>query len=112
MELKRAIGLTAAMTLIILGVLFAIASIEHASRLLVGIVLVGCGFGIIYILKRKEKTTVIQPIVPGRVSVQSLKCPNCAAQLDINMMEMKGGVPTIECLYCGASLELTEEPKW
>jgi Zn ribbon nucleic-acid-binding protein len=111
-ELKRAIGLTAAMILIILGVLFSIASIEHAPRLLVGIVLVGCGFGIIYFLKRSEKMTVIVPTIPGRVSVQSLKCPNCAAQLDTNKMELKGGVPTIECPYCGASLELTEEPKW
>lgn len=112
MELKRAIGLIAAMILIILGALFAIASIEHASRLLVGIILIGCGFGIIYILKRNEKTTVIGPMVPGKVFVQSLKCPNCAAQLDTNRMEMKGGIPTIECPYCGASLELTEEPKW
>ena len=112
MELKRTIGLAAAMILIVLGVLFSIASIEHAPRLLVGIVLMGCGFGIVHFLKRKEKKTVIIPMVPGRVSLQSLKCPNCAAQLDANRIEMKRGVPTIECSYCGASLEITEEPKW
>lgn len=112
MELKRAIGLAAATILILLGVLFAIASIEHTSRLMVSIVLAGCGFGIIYILKRNERTTVIEPSVPGRVSLQSLKCPNCAAQLDANRMKMKRGIPTIECPYCGASLELTEDPKW
>jgi hypothetical protein len=111
-ELRRVIGLIAAAILIILGVLFAIASIEYASRLLVSIILLGCGFGIIYILRKKEKTTVIEPSVPGKISVQSLKCPNCAGQLDSKNMKMKGGVPVIECTYCGASLEVMEEPKW
>jgi len=111
------LGIAAAIILILLGVLFAIASImrSHASRLLVSIILLICGFGIIYFLRKKDKTVMVEPVkfsLPGKVDVQSLRCPNCSAQLDTSQMRMKGGVPVIECPYCDASLELTEEPTW
>jgi len=105
------LGMSASVLLVSLGVLFAIASIEHASRLSVGIVLMACGFGILYAI-RKKRATAAEIAIPGRVSVQSLKCPNCSAQLDPSQMKMRGGVPIVECHYCGSALELTEEPKW
>ncbi len=117
METKRLLGIAVAAALIILGVLFAIASItrSHTSRLLVGVVLMTCGFSVIYFLRKRDKTTIAEPAeitLPRRVNVQSLNCPNCSAQLDASQVEMRGGVPIIECPYCNASLELTEEPAW
>ncbi len=117
MDVKRVLGIAAAIILILLGVLFAIASIIRSptSRLSVSIILLICGFGIIYFFRKKDKTAVVEPVkisLPGKVDVQSLRCPNCSAQLDAGQMRMKGGVPIIECPYCGASLELTEEPTW
>jgi len=112
MDLKRVIGFSASVVLIVLGLIFAIASVEHASRLWVGAIMLACGFGLIYVLMRKEKTIVVEQSIPGRVNVQMLRCPNCSAQLDPSEAKMKAGIPVIVCPYCGTSLELTEEPKW
>jgi len=113
MDLKKAFGITASSILIILGLLFAIASIRQSSRLIVGIIMVGSGFGILYLLRKRDKERRRLEIpLPGRFSVQSLRCPNCSGELDASQMKMKGGVPIIECPYCGSSIEVTEEPKW
>jgi len=115
MSLGKVLGFLASAALIFLGIIFLLASVYAASRLLVGTILVVAGLGIALLI---WKSGVIQAPVkyelqmPGSLKVDSIKCPNCGAGLDPSKMQLKQGAPAIKCSYCGNEFEVAEEPKW
>ena len=115
MNFGKILRYVASAGLIILGVIFLLASAYAISRLLVGAVLTAAGLGIA-LLTWKAGTSQL-PIryeiqAPGSLKVDSIKCPNCGAGLDPSKMQLKLGVPSIKCPYCGNEFEVAEEPKW
>ncbi len=115
MDLKRTLGYFGAIILLLLGVLFLMASAYVASRIYVGLGLTAIAVALIYYLRRPTKMEITEKrevSLSGRVSLEQVKCPNCAANLDIKTLEIRHGVPSIECPYCGKVFEVSEEPKW
>ena len=98
-----------------LGIIFLLASVYAASRLLVGAILVLAGLGIAVFTWKAGATQApvkYQLEMPGSLRVDSIKCPNCGAGLDPSQMQLKRGTPTVNCSHCGNEFEVTEEPKW
>ncbi|KON29930.1 hypothetical protein AC482_05270 [miscellaneous Crenarchaeota group-15 archaeon DG-45] len=113
--MRSAIGYAAAALLVGIGLLFAWAGSVRmaATRVPIGLLMVAVGAGIAYMISRQTPREVVQRVeVSGRMAAQEIQCPNCSASLDLSSMQVVGGVPTINCPYCGNSFEVTEEPKW
>lgn len=121
----KTIGYIFAAILILFGVLFIIAATGPEGSLgwmVTGGILLLVGFGIILVLgiffKKKtaavadQNHTTLQVNLPGDVNVERFKCADCGAQLTMDNVKMVAGAPMVECPYCDAAYQLTEEPKW
>lgn len=115
MGFGKSAGYLASGALMLLGIIFLLASVYASSRLLVGTVLIVAGLGIAYLSWRtgtSQAPVRYELQMPSSLKVDSIKCPNCGAGLDPSKMQLKQGAPTIKCSYCGNEFEVTEEPKW
>jgi hypothetical protein len=115
LSLGKVLGYLASAALIFLGIIFLLASVYAASRLLVGAILVLAGLGIATLTWKagaSQAAVKYELEMPGSLKVGSIKCPNCAAGLDPSTMQLKQGTPTVKCPYCGNEFEVSEEPKW
>jgi len=116
------LGAIAVAVLFFFAVIFLLASSapnvpseQSTSRLIVGAMLFIIGMAVvvgIYYTTRKPKTVIQQLEVSGQMKAASIKCPNCGASVDANMIKIVSGVPYATCPYCGKTFEVTEEPKW
>ena len=111
-NVKAVIGSVAIAVLFFFGVVFALASVDAPTRLIVAAMLFVVGFGIAFYITKKPKTIVQRLEVPGQMKAVSLKCPNCSASIDVSKIKILSGVPYATCTYCGHTFEITEEPKW
>jgi uncharacterized membrane protein len=109
---KVILGTLAVAVLFFFGIIFAIASVYEPTRLFVAAFLFIVGFGIAYYLTKKPKTIIQKLEVSGRMKAVEIKCPNCAASVDVGKIKIESGVPYANCTYCGHVFEVTEEPKW
>jgi DNA-directed RNA polymerase subunit RPC12/RpoP len=122
MKIIVVLGGIAVAVLLFFAVIFLLASSapsipsdQSASRLIVGVLLFVIGIAVIfgiYYTTRKPKTVIQQLEVSGRMKAASIKCPNCGASVDANLIKIVSGVPYATCPYCGTTFEVTEEPKW
>ena len=112
MNLKNIVGALLVATLFFFAIIFALASTYSSSRLIVAGLLFLVGFGIIYYLTRKPKTTIQKLELSGQMKAVSLNCPNCSASIKTDKIKIVSGVPYAKCVYCGHSFEVAEEPKW
>jgi DNA-directed RNA polymerase subunit RPC12/RpoP len=116
------LGAIAVSILFFFAVIFLLASSaqsvpsdQSTSRLIVGFLLFIIGVAVvfgIYYTTRKPKTVIQQLEVSGQMKAVSIKCPNCGASVDANLIKIVSGVPYATCPYCGTTFEVTEEPKW
>lgn len=118
MDLKTALGAIAIGVLFFFGIIFAwstgadIPLDLKATRLAVAGMLFLVGFGIAFYLYKKPTTIVQKLEVSGQMKAVPIKCPNCSASVDPNLIKIVSGVPYATCPYCGQTFEVTEEPKW
>ena len=116
----KIIGYIVSAILIFFGVLFIWGSFSPAGSpgwIIVGIVSVGIGLGIIFLVQRKAKaeaaTNVTVKIdLPGSVSMDVIKCKSCGGTLNADNIKLINGAPVVTCPYCNTVYQLTEEPKW
>jgi len=120
----KTIGYIFAAILIVFGVLFILAAFGetwNAGWAVTGGILLVVGFGIILaiglIAKKQtsttnQQTTTLEVNLPGDVNVERFKCQDCGAQLSMDNVKMVAGAPMVDCPYCGAAYQLTEDPKW
>lgn len=112
MSVREALGYIIFAILLFLAVIFALASSFQPLRLITSAFLFIAGFATLYYI-RKQPTKITQKLeLPGRIKLETLRCPNCGASLDIKQTKIINGVPSMECPYCGHTFEVTEEPKW
>ncbi|TES93295.1 MAG: hypothetical protein E3J87_02585 [Candidatus Cloacimonadota bacterium] len=84
----------------------------------IGLIFIGITIGItVFIYRRlhpkEEKIEITQKIdLSGDVSIQSMKCQKCGAQLDKDSITTREGAIFISCPYCGSDYEVEEAPKW
>lgn len=109
---KTIVGSIAIAVLFFFGIVFALASVYEATRLVVAAMLFVVGFGIAYYITKKPKTIVQRLELSGQMKAVALKCPNCSASVDANQIKIVSGVPYAMCPYCGQTFEVAEEPKW
>ncbi len=109
--------------IIIFGFLFmwgAFSPDGNPSWLFIGGISILFGFGIIYAASRlsskvtsnPQQQTTLKIDLPSDVNIERFKCQDCGAQLSMENVKMVAGAPMVDCPYCGAAYQLTEEPKW
>ncbi len=120
----KILGYIFAVILILFGVLFLLAAFGetfNSGWAAVGGILLVVGFGIflvvaIFLKQPSQSTTThqttLQVNLPGDVNIERFKCADCGAQLSMDNVKMVAGAPMVNCPYCGAAYQLTEEPKW
>jgi len=111
-NLKTALGAILVAILFFFGIIFALASADVPSRLIVATLFFVVGFGIAYYITRKPKTIIQKLELSGRMSAVALKCPNCSASVNTDQIKIVSGVPYATCPYCEQTFEVVEEPKW
>jgi ribosomal protein S27AE len=99
------------------GVLFiwgAFSTPFDSGSLIIGLIMVAIGIIILYVISKNMKKTVntYKVDLPGEVKVSNKSCQQCGGPLNANDFKIVNGTPTVECHYCGAVYEVTEEPKW
>lgn len=122
MKAGKLIGYIISAILIFFGVLFvwsAFGPDGQTGNLITGAITVVIGFVIIFFLGRvKPADQVVQynPTLkvdlPSNVDIERFKCADCGAQLSMDDVKMVAGAPMVNCPYCGAAYQLTEDPKW
>lgn len=118
----KTIGNIFAAILILFGVLFiwgAFSSEGSPGWIIVGGISVLIGFGVILLANRKkpseesvQQNTTLNIQLPGDMAIERFQCQDCGAQLSMDNVKMVAGAPMVDCPYCGAAYQLTEEPKW
>lgn len=112
----KAVSAVIAGILGLLGLIFIIGNQGEVVRIVVGGVLVVAAGVLIYMIQMRpqviETRNVQQIDLSGDVSLERLKCQNCASPLDKESIEVKAGAIFVHCPYCGTSYQIEEAPKW
>ncbi len=120
----KTIGYIFAAILILFGVLFIIAGFGETTTMswvIIGGILLAVGFGIILVLglffkspasNQTQNQTTLEINLPGDVNIERFQCADCGAQLSMDNVKMVAGAPMVNCPYCDAAYQLTEDPKW
>jgi hypothetical protein len=127
------LALLGAIALIGFGIIYVMASTDPNTGLsswrtagiilsCVGLIVGAGGVGIIlYTIRRSgddkpapppEQKVTLEIDLSGDVSLEQFKCENCGGALSPDNVSMIAGAPTVNCPYCGATYQITEEPKW
>jgi hypothetical protein len=117
------VGYIFAILLVLFGIIvvlsLASAQAQNAGgRLFLAIVCFVIGGGLLFAIpkweaRRPMKVEMTQKIdLSGDVAKEELQCENCGADLDKKSVEVKAGAVFINCPYCGATYQITEEPQW
>jgi len=80
------------------------------------IALIG-GIVLIFLAARKTKQETAQNVtykvdLSGETKIEAMKCRSCGGALSPDNVKMVAGAPWVTCPWCGATYQLTEEPKW
>jgi phage FluMu protein Com len=118
----KIIAYISAVILLFFGVLFILATFGpqgQVGNIIIGIILVGIGFGIIFFASRRPAGTTTSTSnvtlnidLPGNVKMDTIKCKSCGGVLAAENIQMIAGAPVVTCPYCKTTYQLTEEPKW
>lgn len=116
----KIIAYIGAAILLFFGVLFIMATFSAQGQigwLLVGVILVGIAFVLIFFASRKPKVATPENVtykvdLSGDVKLENMKCKNCGGTLSSENIKMVAGAPVVTCPYCGSTYQLAEEPKW
>jgi hypothetical protein len=122
MNAGKVIGYIFSAIVIFFGVLFIWSAFSEdgtPGRIISGSISVLIGFVIIFLLGRKKPgdevvqyNPTLEVNLPSDVDIERFKCADCGAQLSMDNVKMVTGAPMVDCPYCGAAYQLTEEPKW
>ncbi len=120
MNAGKIIAYIVAGVLILFGVLFILATFGQQGQFymfIVGLILVGIAFGVIWFASRRAKAETPENVtykvdLSGDVNLETMKCKSCGGTLSPENVKMVAGAPVVTCPYCGTTYQLTEEPKW
>ena len=120
-RIAQGLVLFVAIFLILLGVIFLIAS--GTDNLITGALLVLIAVLLLFISYRSQKIEAAKPTLitqnfdvkmegSGTLDQKELKCRSCGAPLsEKNLKVVEGGVVMV-CPYCNTVTSLQESPKW
>ncbi len=100
----------------IVGIVFLIAGISwvRVQWIIIGPILVGVAFFVVYMARTKvPDQRIIQEIdLSGDVHPEEMTCNNCGGPLERDSISLREGGVFVDCPYCGTSYQIEEEPKW
>lgn len=118
----KIIGYLISAILLLFGVLFILSAFSpqgQVSSIIIGLILVGIAFGVIYFVTKKAKeaadnvtNVTLNLDLPSKVALESLKCKSCGGVLTSENVTIVNGAPMVSCPYCNSTYQITEEPKW
>ena len=115
----KTVGYIAAAILILFGVLVVVGATSETGSIgwiPGGVILIGLGLGMIWLIGRQaksESTELIQKIeLSGDINLETLSCQSCGGALSPDNIKMVAGAPVVTCPYCDSTYQLSEEPKW
>lgn len=118
----KIIAYLASAILIFFGVLFVWGAFSPQGSIgwiLIGIISIGLGFGIIWLVGRSRasqaaegENVTLKIDLPANVNLETLKCKFCGGALSMDNIQMVAGAPVVNCPYCHTTYQLTEDPKW
>jgi hypothetical protein len=122
MRTGKIIAYVGAAFFIIFGGLFILGAFSpdgQVSWLLVGAVLVGIGFVLIWFATRRlsdagdaNQNVTLKLDLSGDINPEKMTCTSCGGELSMDDIRIVAGAPVVNCPYCNAAYQLTEEPKW
>ncbi len=126
MNFGKIVGYISAAIIILFGVLFLLASFSPENNssiigtLITGGILLLLGFSILWFVGKigqkattgKAQNITLKVDLPADVNIERFKCQDCGSQLTMDNVKLVAGAPMVECPYCDAAYQLTEEPKW
>ncbi len=126
MNIGKIIAFITSGILLLFGVLFILAAFSPDNQsstlgsMVTGGILILLGFIVIFILgkfsksreNKTEQNITLNVDLPSDVNIERFKCHDCGAQLSMDNVKMIAGAPMVNCPYCDAAYQLTEEPKW
>lgn len=110
-----------AVSMMLLGMVFVIASgIENAA---IGAAMVLVAVGLLVLVYRMTKIEASKPTVvsqtfnvkmdgSGQFNAREMKCKSCGAPITDNDLKVIQGGIMATCPYCGAVFAMEEAPKW
>jgi membrane-bound ClpP family serine protease len=107
--------------LLLLGLIYVMASAYGIRYAATGIGLMIVGVVLIFLSYRLEKAKMSQPKLvnqnisvdtSGDVALERFKCRSCGNPLKEKDLNMVDGAVILSCPYCGNVYQLEEEPKW
>ena len=118
----KTIGKIFSILLMIFGFLFLLGAFSpdgQTNWLLTGSILFIFGAILFWLASRKppEKqaqiiNTTLKVDLPADVNIERFQCTDCGAQLSMDDTKLVAGSVMVNCPYCRAAYQLTEEPKW
>jgi hypothetical protein len=123
MQALKIIGYILAGFAIVFGFLFLLGAFSPSGSsgwLITGSLLTGFGLAIIWLVSRtsgaspgtNQVNTTLKIDLPADFEIERFKCQDCGAQLSMDNVKMVAGAPMVNCPYCGAAYQLSENPKW
>jgi len=119
--MAKLLGIIISAFLLILGLLFLIASPAGNTlpRIIIGAIAIVMAAGVLWLAVLKRTTEVINKVeltqkidLSGEINLENLKCKNCGASLDQKSVTVREGATFIKCSACGSDYEIAEKPKW
>jgi hypothetical protein len=82
-----------------------------------GLILIGCSVGLMFAATSRQELKTPQEVtlkvdLSGKTDFTQFTCKNCNGALKPGNVKTVGGVPMVECPFCGTTYRLTEEPVW
>lgn len=100
----------------LLGLIFVAGNQGQVMRIVVGLVLFAAAIALVVAVRlqpKVEQRNVVQELhLTGDVSLEQMKCRQCAGKLSQDSVKIQEGAAFIACPYCGASYQLEEAAKW
>jgi len=120
MKALKIIAYIIAAILIIFGVLYILSVFGpggNTGRLLIGLILVGIAFVLIFWAARQpavssQQNVTVKIDLPGGVEMDTIKCKSCGGVITAENIKLVAGAPVVSCPFCGTTYQITEEPKW
>jgi predicted RNA-binding Zn-ribbon protein involved in translation (DUF1610 family) len=121
MGLLRYVLMAVGVMLLLLGLIYVMASEFGLRYAAIGIGLILVGVVLIFLSYKLEKAKIGQPKLvsqdirvdtSGDVALERFKCRSCGNPLKEKDLNMVDGAVILSCPYCGNVYQLEEEPKW
>ncbi len=97
--------------IVFFGLVFLIGGqpVSGAVMLITGAVLI-----VFALRKPKTKDVIIKQELEltGDVSIENMKCTQCAATLSSENVKFVAGTVFVSCPFCGSEYQIEEAPKW